>query len=76
MNGDALFLWRFQVGWLWHRARCRAAGRDGRVRWNRMYRLIDRWLPAPASVTHPLRRLSVNHLRQEPDAVTPLVRIC
>jgi group II intron reverse transcriptase/maturase len=59
MNGPALRLFRFQVGWLWHRALSRRSQR-GRVLWIRMRRLIDRWLP-PARVCHPypLKRLGV-----------------
>ena len=59
MNGHALFLLRFQVGGLWHRALSRRS-QNGRVLWDRMYRLIDRWLPPPR-VCHPypLRRLGV-----------------
>jgi hypothetical protein len=59
MNSPALHLFRFQVGWLWHRALSRRS-QHGRVRWDRMQRLIDRWLP-PARGCHPypLRRLGV-----------------
>ena len=59
MNYPALTLFRFRVGWLWHRALSRRS-QNGRVRWDRMRRLIDRWLP-PAQVCHPhpLRRLGV-----------------
>lgn len=59
MNGPALHLFRFQVGRLWHRALSRRS-QNGRVLWNRMRRLIDRWLP-PARVRHPypLRRFGV-----------------
>jgi group II intron reverse transcriptase/maturase len=59
MNGPALALFRFQVGRLWHRALSRRS-QNGRVLWDRMRRLIDRWLP-PARVCHPypLRRLGV-----------------
>ena len=59
MNGPALHRFRFQVGWLWHRALSRRR-QTGRVRWDRMRRLLDRWLP-PARVCHPypLRRLGV-----------------
>jgi group II intron reverse transcriptase/maturase len=59
MNGPALRLFRFQVGRLWHRALARRSHK-GRVRWERMRRLIDRWLP-PARICHPypLRRLGV-----------------
>jgi len=59
MNGPALSIFRFQVGWLWHRVLSRRS-QNGRVLWTRMKRLIDRWLP-PARVCHPypLRRLGV-----------------
>jgi group II intron reverse transcriptase/maturase len=59
MNSHALHVFRFQVGRLWHRALSRRS-QNGRVRWDRMRRLIDRWLP-PARVCHPypLRRLGV-----------------
>jgi hypothetical protein len=59
MNGSALFRFRFQVVRRWHRARSRRS-HNGRVLWNRMLRLTDRWLPAP-SICHPypLHRLGV-----------------
>jgi group II intron reverse transcriptase/maturase len=59
MNRQALSLFRFQVGWLWHRALSRRS-QNGRVRWDRMERLIARWLP-PVCIHHPypLRRLGV-----------------
>jgi RNA-directed DNA polymerase len=59
MNSHALSLFRFRVGWLWHRALSRRS-QNGRVHWDRMRRLIERWLP-PARVCHPypLRRLGV-----------------
>ena len=59
-NGRALHAFRFQVGRLWHRALSRRS-QTGRVRWDRMVRLIDRWLP-PARICHPypLRRLGVS----------------
>jgi len=58
-NGPAIGLFRFQVGWLWHRCLSRRS-QNGRVNWDRMRRLIDRWLP-PARICHPypLRRLGV-----------------
>jgi len=58
-NSHALHIFRFQVGHLWHRTLSRRS-QNGRVRWDRMRRLIDRWLP-PARVCHPypLRRLGV-----------------
>jgi len=59
MNNHALHVFRFQVGRLWHRTLSRRS-QTGRVLWDRMRRLIDRWLP-PARVCHPypLRRLGV-----------------
>ena len=59
MNGRALRLFRFQVGWLWYRALARRSHK-GRVTWDRMRRLIAQWLP-PARICHPypLRRMGV-----------------
>jgi RNA-directed DNA polymerase len=59
MNSPALHLFRFQVGRLWHRALCQRS-QNGRVRWDRMRRLLNRWLPL-ACVCHPypLRRFGV-----------------
>jgi len=59
MNQPALAVFRFRVGWLWHRSLSRRS-QNGGVRWDRMRRLITRWLPLPA-VCHPypLRRLGV-----------------
>jgi group II intron reverse transcriptase/maturase len=59
MNSYALSTFRFKVGWLWHRALSRRS-QNGRVSWDRMRRLIDRWLPS-VRVYHPfpLRRMGV-----------------
>ena len=59
MNRPALFLFRFQVGRLWYRALSRRS-QNGRIHWDRMRRLINRWLPWP-KVCHPypLRRMGV-----------------
>jgi hypothetical protein len=59
MNGLALATFRFRVGRLWRRALSRRS-QNGRVLWDRMRRLIHRWLP-PARSCHPypLRRLGV-----------------
>jgi RNA-directed DNA polymerase len=59
MNTPALRIFRFQVGWLWHRALSRRS-QNGRVLCDRMRRLITRWLPLP-SVCHPYpqRRMGV-----------------
>jgi group II intron reverse transcriptase/maturase len=59
MNSPALHLFRYQVGWLWHRALMRRS-QTSRVSWDRMRRRIARYLP-PAHIYHPypLRRLGV-----------------
>src|ERR1700733_11445795 len=59
MNKPALVLFRFQVAWLWQRSLSRGS-QTGPVLWNRIRRLITRWLPLP-SVCHPypLRRMGV-----------------
>src|ERR1700686_1848219 len=59
MNQPALALFRFRVGRSWHRSLSRRS-QNGRVLWDRMRRLITRWLPLP-SVCHPypLRRMGV-----------------
>ena len=59
LNQPALFLFRSRIGGLWHRALSRRS-QKGHVRWDRMRRLIDRWLP-PICIYHPypVRRLGV-----------------
>ena len=59
MNSPALYVFRYRVAWLWHRALMRRS-QTGWVSWERMRRLIDHWLP-PAHVCHPypLRRMGV-----------------
>jgi RNA-directed DNA polymerase len=59
LNQNALWIFRFQVGRLWHRALSRRS-QNGRILWDRMRRLITRWLPVP-TVCHPypLRRMGV-----------------
>lgn len=59
MNSPALHLFRFCVGGLWYRALCRRSHK-ARPRWERMRRLLARWLPL-ARVCHPypLRRFGV-----------------
>jgi RNA-directed DNA polymerase len=59
-NRYALAHFRFTVGKLWHRA-LEGRSQKGRVPWERMKRLIHRWLP-PVRICHPypsLRRLRV-----------------
>jgi hypothetical protein len=59
MNGPALFLFRSRVGWLWYRALSRRS-QTGRVSWDRMSRLVSRWLPLPRiHHPYPLRRFGV-----------------
>jgi RNA-directed DNA polymerase len=59
MNSPALGLFRYQVVWHWYRALCRRS-QKGRITWERMKRLIGRFLP-PVRLYHPypLRRLGV-----------------
>jgi RNA-directed DNA polymerase len=59
MNEPALHLFRIQVGRLWQRTLSRRS-QNGRLPWDRMHRLIARWLP-PVRIYHsyPLRRLGV-----------------
>ena len=58
-NSRAIGLFRHRVAWLWYRS-LRRRSQESRLIWERMRRLIDRWLP-PARVSHPyaLRRLGV-----------------
>jgi RNA-directed DNA polymerase len=61
MNGGAIGVFRYTVGWLWHRAlKRRSQNARRRLRWDRMKRFINRWLP-PARICHPypLQRLAV-----------------
>lgn len=56
MNTRALALFRYQVGRLWRRTLSRRSQR-GRISWERMARLIDRYLPKPRVYhDYPLRR--------------------
>jgi hypothetical protein len=59
MNSPALKTFRFQTVRHWQRAMCRRSQR-GRVRWDRMFRLVARYLPR-VRIYHPypLRRLGV-----------------
>ena len=59
MNSPALFTFCYQVGHLWFRT-LRRRSQTARITWERMWRLIQRWLPPPR-ITHPypLRRLGV-----------------
>ena len=59
MNTPALWMFRFEVVRRWYRALCRRS-QPGRITWDRMKRLVARYLPVPR-VCHPypLRRLGV-----------------
>jgi RNA-directed DNA polymerase len=59
ISRPALALFRFRVGWSWHRSVSRRS-QNGRVLWDRMRRFITRTLPMP-TVCHPypLRRMGV-----------------
>ncbi len=59
MNDPALHLFRLQVGWLWYRALSRRS-QNGRIPWDRMHRILARWLP-PVRNYHPYpqRRMGV-----------------
>ncbi len=59
-NQTALYVFRFQIGRYWHHTlKCRGQNRSN-LTWERMARLIDRWLPKP-EIHHPypLRRMGV-----------------
>src|SRR5467141_982494 len=59
MNDPALHLFRLQVGWLWYRALSRRS-QNGRIPWDRMHRILARWLPPVRNYhPYPLRRMGV-----------------
>jgi RNA-directed DNA polymerase len=59
MNSHALYCFRHQVAWLWHRALLRRS-QNANLTWNRMNRLVTRWLPPPRiHHPYPLPRLGV-----------------
>ena len=76
MNGPSLSVFRKEVGRLWWIVLKRRSQKH-RMTWDRMKRLVDRWLPL-ARVCHPypLVRVGVMYLRQEPYAGKPPVRVC
>jgi RNA-directed DNA polymerase len=76
MNTPAITSFHRAIGRLWRWVLQRRS-QTARVPWQRMERLIRRWLP-PARVCHPypLTRFARRHPREEPDAVVPHVRIC
>jgi group II intron reverse transcriptase/maturase len=59
MNTEALEQFRYRLGRLWRRSLSRRS-QKGRMPWQRMARLIDRYLPKPRIYhDYPLRRLGV-----------------
>ena len=52
-NRHSLDQFRTQVARFWRHALRRRSQKSGRWRWNRMTRLIDRWLPKPQTL-HPV----------------------
>jgi RNA-directed DNA polymerase len=50
-NGERISAFRDQVIWLWRRALRRRSQRS-RMPWERMRRLVVRWIP-PARIQHP-----------------------
>jgi RNA-directed DNA polymerase len=60
--------------WFWM---LRRRSQRTRMTWERMHRLVDRWLPTPR-VLHPYPdvRFDARHPRQEPSAVVPHAGIC
>lgn len=59
-NQRSLSVFRFQIGRYWHHALKRRGQKKSTLTWERMVRLIDRWLPKP-EIHHPypLRRMGV-----------------
>ena len=55
-NFEALSRFRYEVARLWHHTLGRRS-QKARVKWERMARLIKRWLP-PARIYHPARPMS------------------
>jgi RNA-directed DNA polymerase len=74
-NLDAVRAFHRQTERLWRRALQRRS-QKAKVTWERMQRLVARWLPKPR-VLHPYPsvRFGARHLRQEPSAVVPLAGI-
>jgi len=75
-NSASLAAFRYHVAVLWLRTLRRRSQRD-RTTWDRVSRLIARWLPKPR-IAHPWpnERFAVTHPRWEPYAGKPHVRFC
>ena len=59
-NSEALSRFRYEVARLWHHTLERRS-QKARVRWERMARLIKRWLP-PARIYHPAQSMKQQRL--------------
>jgi group II intron reverse transcriptase/maturase len=75
-NAAALGDFRFNVTDIWRRT-LNWRGQKGKVTWDRMTVLQNRWLPKPR-ITHPWpsQRFAVKHPRWEPGAGIPPAGIC
>jgi RNA-directed DNA polymerase len=75
-NLDAVKAFCTQVQRIWQRALRRRSQRTS-VTWERMRRLLDRWLPKPRTLhPYPEMRFDARYPRQEPSAVVPHAGIC
>lgn len=61
-NGNRINAFRFIIGQQWQRSLSRRS-QNGQVTWERMRRLIDRWLP-PAHICHPYPSQRLNVITQ------------
>ncbi len=75
-NSEALDVFRDEITQLWFRALRRRSQRT-RLTWERMQRLIKRWL-LPTRITHPWpdKRFKRQHARQEPSALNVHAGVC
>jgi hypothetical protein len=67
LNQPALAMFRFRVGWYWHRSLSRRS-QNGHVLWDRMRRLITLAAFALCLSSLSFATHGRYHLRQEPDA--------
>ena len=66
-NYKSMHAFRNEVIDLWRRALRRRSDKKGKVTWERMNRLADRWLPKPRIVhPYPTQRLTVNTRGRSP----------
>ncbi len=74
-NRYALAHFRLTVSRLWHHVLQRRS-QKGRVQWERMQRLIQRWLPPPISTIPILRAVCASPPKARAVCGNPPVRIC